>query len=49
MVAAGISSFKIFMAYPNVLMVNDRIDLQIDGTNKTSSARLCVSMPRMAP
>ncbi len=39
MVRRGITSFKIFMAYPNVLMVNDAHDLQADAAHARSWAR----------
>ena len=46
MVAEGITSFKIFMAYPNVLMVDDRDDLQADGADASSWPRWCASTQR---
>ncbi len=42
MVAAGISSFKIFMAYPNVLMVNDRTIYKLMERTKQLGALVCV-------
>jgi dihydropyrimidinase len=42
MIAAGISSFKIFMAYPNVLMVNDRTIYKLMERTKQLGALVCV-------
>jgi dihydropyrimidinase len=42
MVAAGISSFKIFMAYPNVLMVDDRTIYKLMERTKKLGALVCV-------
>ena len=42
MVAAGISSFKIFMAYPNVLMVDDRTIYKLMERTKQLGALVCV-------
>ena len=42
MVAAGITSFKIFMAYPNVLMVNDRTIYKLMERTKKLGALVCV-------
>jgi len=42
MVAQGISSFKIFMAYPNVLMVNDRTIYKLMERTKQLGALVCV-------
>ncbi len=42
MVAEGISSFKIFMAYPNVLMVDDRTIYKLMERTKQLGALVCV-------
>jgi dihydropyrimidinase len=42
MVRQGISSFKIFMAYPNVLMVNDRTIYKLMERTKQLGALVCV-------
>ena len=42
MVAEGISSFKIFMAYPNVLMVNDATILKLMQRTAKLGALVCV-------
>ncbi len=42
MVAAGITSFKIFMAYPNVLMVNDRTIYKLMERTKKLGVLVCV-------
>jgi dihydropyrimidinase len=42
MVRQGISSFKIFMAYPNVLMVNDRTIYKLMERTKALGALVCV-------
>jgi dihydropyrimidinase len=42
MVAEGITSFKIFMAYPNVLMVNDRTIYKLMERTKKLGALVCV-------
>jgi dihydropyrimidinase len=42
MVRQGISSFKIFMAYPNVLMVNDRTIYKLMERTKQLGAMVCV-------
>jgi dihydropyrimidinase len=42
MVAEGITSFKIFMAYPNVLMVNDRTIYKLMERTKQLGALVCV-------
>jgi dihydropyrimidinase len=42
MVAEGITSFKIFMAYPNVLMVDDRTIYKLMERTKTLGALVCV-------
>jgi dihydropyrimidinase len=42
MVAEGISSFKIFMAYPNVLMVDDRTIYKLMERTKALGALVCV-------
>jgi dihydropyrimidinase len=42
MVAEGISSFKIFMAYPNVLMVDDRTIYKLMERTKKLGALVCV-------
>jgi dihydropyrimidinase len=42
MVAEGISSFKIFMAYPNVLMVNDATIFKLMQRTKKLGALVCV-------
>jgi dihydropyrimidinase len=42
MVAEGISSFKIFMAYPNVLMVDDRTIYKLMERTRQLGALVCV-------
>ncbi|MDP9051421.1 MAG: dihydropyrimidinase [Acidobacteriota bacterium] len=42
MVAEGITSFKIFMAYPNVLMVDDRTIYKLMERTKSLGALVCV-------
>jgi dihydropyrimidinase len=42
MVAEGITSFKIFMAYPNVLMVDDRTIYKLMERTKALGALVCV-------
>ncbi|HEV2647007.1 MAG TPA: dihydropyrimidinase [Acidobacteriaceae bacterium] len=42
MVAEGITSFKIFMAYPNVLMVDDRTIYKLMERTKQLGALVCV-------
>ncbi len=42
MVEEGITSFKIFMAYPNVLMVNDRTIYKLMERTKQLDALVCV-------
>jgi dihydropyrimidinase len=42
MVAEGITSFKIFMAYPNVLMVDDRTIYKLMERTKKLGALVCV-------
>jgi dihydropyrimidinase len=42
MVREGITSFKIFMAYPNVLMVNDRTIYKLMERTKQLGALVCV-------
>lgn len=42
MVRQGISSFKIFMAYPNVLMVNDRTIYKLMERTRALGALVCV-------
>jgi dihydropyrimidinase len=42
MVAEGITSFKIFMAYPNVLMVNDRTIYKLMERTRQLGALVCV-------
>ena len=42
MVAAGITSFKLFMAYPNVLMIDDGLMFQVMQKAAELSALICI-------